>query len=62
MTYDIICMDNKDKVDGNSTMKEIYDYCNSSYGCGGYGYDLILPQGEKMKYTAAEKMDLKTGH
>lgn len=48
MTYDIICMDNKDKVDGNSTMKEIYDYCNSSYGCGGYGYDLILPEGEKV--------------
>ena len=48
MTYDIICMDNKDKVDGNSTMKEIYDYCNSSYGCGGYGYDLILPEGEKI--------------
>lgn len=48
MTYDIVCMDNKDKVDGNSTMKEIYDYCNSSYGCGGYGYDLILPEGEKI--------------
>ena len=44
----ILCMDNKDKVDGNSTMKEIYDYCNSSYGCGGYGYDLILPEGEKI--------------
>ena len=48
MTYDIVCMDNKDKVDGNSTMKEIYDYCNSSYGCGGYGYDLILPEREKI--------------
>lgn len=55
MTYDIICMDNKDKVDGNSTMKEIYDYCNSSYGCGGYGYDLILPQGEKIEIYGCGK-------
>ena len=55
MTYDIICMDNKDKVDGNSTMKEIYDYCNSSYGCGGYGYDLILPEGEKIEIYGCGK-------
>lgn len=55
MTYDIICMDNKDKVDGNSTMKEIYDYCNSGYGCGGYGYDLILPQGEKIEIYGCGK-------
>ena len=48
-------MDNKDKVDGNSTMKEIYDYCNSSYGCGGYGYDLILPQGEKIEIYGCGK-------
>ena len=55
MTYDIVCMDNKDKVDGNSTMKEIYDYCNSSYGCGGYGYDLILPEGEKIEIYGCGK-------
>ena len=55
MTYDIVCMDNKDKVDGESTMKEIYDYCNSSYGCGGYGYDLKLPSGERIEIYGCGK-------
>ena len=49
MTYDIVCMDIVDKVDGKSTMKEIYDYCNSNYDCGEYGYDLKLPSGERIE-------------
>lgn len=49
MTYDIVCMDIVDKVDGESTMKEIYDYCNSNYDCGEYGYDLKLPSGERIE-------------
>lgn len=55
MTYDIVCMDIVDKVDGESTMKEIYDYCNSSYGCGGYGYDLKLPSGERIEIYGCGK-------
>ena len=46
MNYEIVCMDEKDTVSGNWTMKQVYDYCNSSYGCGGYGYDLKLPSGQ----------------
>lgn len=55
MTYDIVCMDIVDKVDGESTMKEIYDYCNSSYGCGEYGYDLKLPSGERIEIYGCGK-------
>ena len=55
MTYDIVCMDIVDKVDGKSTMKEIYDYCNSSYDCGGYGYDLKLPSGERIEIYGCGK-------
>lgn len=46
MNYEIVCMDEKDTVNGNWTMKQVYDYCNSNYGCGGYGYDLKLPSGQ----------------
>ena len=46
MNYEIVCVDEKDTVSGNWTMKQVYDYCNSSYGCGGYGYDLKLPSGQ----------------
>lgn len=46
MNYEIVCMDEKDTVSGNWTMKQVYDYCNSNYGCGGYGYDLKLPSGQ----------------
>lgn len=46
MNYEIVCMNEKDTVSGNWTMKQVYDYCNSSYGCGGYGYDLKLPSGQ----------------
>ena len=49
MTYDIVCMHIIDKVDGETTMKEIYDYCNSKYDCGEYGYDLKLPSGERIE-------------
>lgn len=46
MNYEIVCMDEKDVVSGDWTMEQIYHYCNSSYGCGGYGYDLKLPSGK----------------
>ena len=55
MTYDIVCMDIVDKVDGKSTMKEIYDYCNPSYDYGGYGYDLKLPSGERIEIYGCGK-------
>lgn len=46
MNYEIVCMDEKDVVSGDWTMEQIYHYCNSNYGCGGYGYDLKLPSGK----------------
>ena len=59
MNYEIVCMDEKDTVSGNWTMKQVYDYCNSSYGCGGYGYDLKLPSGQGISVLGYGGSDYK---
>ena len=59
MDYKIVCMDEKDIVSGNWTMKQVYHYCNSSYGCGEYGYDLELPSGKEIAVLGYGNNDYK---